>query len=533
MNQSQNTTSFALLFTVAFSIILSSGCKLGNLPKMPEMPFLKKDSFKLSRSKDESVAPPSRTFDPKPSHFATLDNEGDRSTGQMASNDAQPIRKPYDVASNESPASATPNDSFGFPKNSKSLAGNNDFKMPDANQFRQAMNNTTERAQEFVDSTQQSTSDALNSARDFVASRSGDFGSNDGAFRPKSSQGNSAGSGFRAQSSQDFLNESAAIARNVTQNQTPNNEPKWKSDFSLPQQASSQASAGNRTTGNDFRSSVQNSTNNLKNDLAKFNQNAMNRANEGFRATQQAAQNVIQKTQDSFDDAGQRVADASGQLEQSWQNTVDQANKATQSIRNANPLSQNTPRLQPSIQGDFRPAQNSASAPNSSSPSRTINSPSQQFANQGIQPAKPPQRSIEVTPEVEFARQPSANQGNSQFASTHSNAFQPNAQMNQNRVPASNSSIESKPEFISNPTLGNTQQANSPYPSTNYNSYINAGRAQVSQVTPIAEPNRSAPRNQPAAKNGVSPRTASLPSELLRGNSDYAPGSIKQLSPIK
>ena len=513
MTISQNTTSFALLFAVTLSILSSTGCKMGAFPKMPEMPFLKKDSFKLSRSNNDTVAPPSRTFDPKPSHFATLDSGDDRSSGQMASNDARPIRKPYDVDAGEQ---ASANDSFGFPNNSKSLTGNNEFKMPAADQLRQAMDNTTEKAQGFAASTQQAASETFKNAQDFVANKSNDFA-------PRSSVGNGS---FAPKQNQDFLNESAAIARNVTQNQSGNNQPKWKDDFSLPQQTAPKSnSMANRLGGSDFKASVQKATDDVRKSVTDFNQNALNRVNDGFRATQQAAGDVVQKTQDSINGAGQQFAAAKGQFEQSWQNTVEQARMGANAIRNANTLTQNTPNLQPSIPGDFRPANTQVQ------PIVSPNNNLQQQANQNVKPALPVQRSIEVTPEVEYARTPA---GNPQFASTQGNAFQtsPSQQI------GTPSSVAQQPAgsnrgFVANPTLVNDRQTNSPYPSTNFNSYVNAGREQVSQVTPIAEPNSPANRNPAASGISSGPRTANLPSELLRGNSNYAPGSVKQLTPLK
>lgn len=509
MNKSQNTISCALLIAMAMSLSVSTGCKMGalpklpvSLPKMPDMAMWKKDSFRLSRSKSDSVAPPSRTFDPKPSHFAALDAEKNSASNQMAANASRPIRKPYDVE-DDAPAG---NESFGFPKNSDSLMGNNnsDFSMPDANEFRQAMNSTRERVEDFSAATQQAASQTIDRSKEFVANTrnnssggGGNFSGGGGDFVPKNNN-------------QDFLNQSAQVARDVTQRQS--SPSGWQSNQFVGQNNSAKNAAGlaNQMAQN-FNASAQNAMNNARQGMAELGEQAIDRTNQGFQAAQQAASNFGNNARNAIDATNQNLANAAGQFERSWQNSVDQAKQAANSIRNSNGLQGSGTRTNPlNVQNDFQPGGAQLQ-------------PAQGMANNNqLQPANQSQRSIEVTPQVEFGNQSRSANVNGQFASTNGGAFQ---------APSANTGpAQSNGGQAFTPNAQQPQQSNggSRYPSTDYNPYIYGDNEKVSQVTPIAEPGRqNSAAGQPAA------HSASLPSELLRGNSNYAPGSIKQLSPIK
>lgn len=508
MNNSQNTISFALMVAIAISLSVSTGCKLGalpklpavSLPKLPDMAKWKKDNFRLSRSKSDSVAPPSRTFDPKPSHFAAMDSERSSASNQMASNGSRPIREPYDVGE-ETP---TTNDSFGFPKDSNALMGNGNFSEPAANDFRQAMNDTREKANDFAASTQQAASQTIDRTKDFVANAQNNFSAGGGDFNP------SGGDFAPRNNNQQFLNQSAEVARNVTQNQPAQNQSRWQNNDFNPSNGNVQnpVSIANQMAG-DFKASTQKAVDNVKQGVADFGQKAVDKANDGFQAAQQSASNFANNARDSIDSTNQKIGNVAGQFERSWQDSVDQAKQAANSIRNSNAFSGAGSQTPSNMQGGIQGGQSQMQ-------------PDQSIANNDrqLQPVRQNQRAIEVTPEVEYGNQQQPANPNGQYASTGGNgAFQTPANNLNQRQPANSGQA-----FTPNPQQSNSSNAGSRYPSTDYNPYIYGDNEKVSQVTPINEPATSAP---PQA------RTSSLPSELLRGNSNYAPGSVKQLSPIK
>jgi hypothetical protein len=526
MPKSQNTITFSLLFILTLSAVLSTGCKMGNFPKLPDTVW-KKDNFKLSRSSKETIAPPSSTFDPKPSHFATMDDGRNDAMDMMASDQTQrPIRKPYDVDD-----TATGNSSnFGFPENAKSLMGNQNsdtakdsqFSIPEASEFRQAMNNTAENTNEFAARTQQAASESFNSAKQFVANSA----KSSGDFAAKSND-------FIANRGNDVLDKSAEFARNL---ETPKTgDPKWKMDFDLPktEKATPEIAAkpeplANRLIGNDFQASVKKATEDAKKSMTDFNQKAFNQAGQGFRAAQNSTTNFAKQSVSQTND---QLTQAAGQFEKSWQNSAEQAKQTTEAIRNSTPVANSfQPSTSASNTGTFQPRQTQ---------------PVQPVAT--TQPQAQPRinRAIEVQPQVEFDRpkelvQPASNTttgANSQFASTQSPAFQAQPKPS---APARSTSNNFQPM---------TTQSDSGYPSTNYATYENRGPDRISRVTPITqpktlqtapaqiEPTNSTPmlraRTKPASTSQPAPRTASLPSALLNGNSSYAPGSVKQLSTFK
>ena len=146
-------------------------------------------------------------------------------------------------------ASDDSGNNFGFPKNADSLFGNkdqkaNEFSVPEANEFRQAMNRTTEKASDFVNRSQESASQAFSDAKDFVANSAksaGDFAA--------------GGGDFVAKRSREFLDQSAAMARNATSQNS--SEPSWKSDFDIPEpEMKKTAPLANQLIGRDFQASV-------------------------------------------------------------------------------------------------------------------------------------------------------------------------------------------------------------------------------------------------------------------------------------
>lgn len=474
---------------------------MAKFPKMPDLGIWKKDGLRLSRSGKDSIAPPSRTFDPEPSHFATQDagrilpgDDRDSTMGQMASRDARPIREPYKI---DSDSSASSDNSFGFPSNSKSLTGNNkQINMPDANDFRQAMNRASETTQDAISNARQSLGQSVQGAKDFAAGRlktANDFVAGGGSFV--------------ARTSENAIAKTKELAQNTLgQGAT---QPKWKTDFELPKPEMKQpGGSSNQMANNDFQSSFNRGVSQAKNSVSDFNQKAMGQAANQF------AQNASQSI-------NQSLTKAAGQFERSWDDSVQQAKqtadalKSAQAFRNTRPVNS-----QSEFQGDFQPSNQQPT-----SPANSLAQGSSDFRTNSQGTTNPASRSVEVTPEVAYGNPKPRGTGSQPFASTGAGSFQPSA-TNSGNATGQGTPVSTTPSM---------QALSSPYPSTNYSAYSNQGPDRISKVTPIDQPTQPVLRaeTRPDTSSQAAARTAGLPAELMRGNSNYAPGSVKPLSPIR
>lgn len=481
MNKSQNTISLRLIIAMLLVSVLTTGCQIAKLPKMPDMAIWKKDVFRLSKkSKSDNVAPPSRHFDPEPSHLAVADSSGSgmRQPSTMSSQTnqpgSQPIREPYkvdDVAQKPSRSSG-----FGFPENSKSLTGNSsgsEFSLPDAQDFRSAMNGATQRANEMGAQATQAASNAFSGANDFVANqnkRAGDFAAKTA----------SVAQGFDSRGANNSFQPSGSGSKSPAS--------QWKQDFQLP-----------------------------KPELQDPRPNQFAGSGSGTRNSTPSSNSSFQPS----NNLNQSMANSSNQFEKSWDDSVKQAQQATRAIRENNPF-----------------PGTASSTPNNSAPKNEFSNPNRfdspaanQFAGQHST-AQPANSGFSSNPNT-FG----GNQGNSnsQFASTGAASYSEGRSFTQNPL-HSQGSFEGY-EQASNSTTSPNGSVGQPasYPATNFAPYSNTGRESVSQVTPINDPiqaraNALAKQNK---SNLPAARTAGIPTELLQGNGSYAPGSVRSLSPIR
>ena len=292
-----------LIFAVAASAFCISGCSVGKL--------WKKDNIRLSGNHQEGVAPPSRSFNPAPSQFAQTGSATKQDVGELEMA-KKPMRKPYGSGSGTKPSNKVAASGFGFPEGSDSMFGNEnkkEFSVPDAQDFRQAMqnaakntnqiaNNTTQQATRSAENAFQSTRDLsadtfkkalnpINQVADSAATSGGtlannaqksvnDFiGGGDFGAKPSTTPNNS---GQAIEITGSVASASPATTTAPTAPAAPASPPSggWNNDFAM---TTSAQRVENPFVGRDFNASVKHADEQAQESFKQFNQKAMERLN--------------------------------------------------------------------------------------------------------------------------------------------------------------------------------------------------------------------------------------------------------------
>ena len=545
-----------LIFAVASTSFC--GCNVGKFPT--SLSPWKKDNIRLSGNHQEGVAPPSRSFDPAPSQFAqagSASKPGSSTKQNVSASEVanKPIRQPYGSGSGTKESGTKPAEQvasgFGFPAGSDSVFGNNDkqdFSVPNAQDFRQAMKNATQNAAQsttqFANNAAGSAENAFQSTRDISAET---FNK---ALNPINQVADSARSGAQSLSNKtqqaviDFTGGGDFAAKPSTTPNTPEKAlevqgeiattasapaPKtagaWNNDFAMT--ASSQR-VKNQFVGTDFNASVEQANKEAQQSMKQFNQQAMDRFNaikseNGFLATTAA-------------DFKSGARTASNQLQPPTAPAPTVASAPANQF-NRGIADTRAPSFQPNPQPPTTQPTQSAPATNqfaatganqfqvpstqTQAPQTTPLAPRNEFAQTNRnsfaaqpRPTTPKRHVLPTTTPDELARKAQ------QLRERIEGATEPARQTADNTIQATNDVVGNAEPNV---PVGYTQGGR--YPTTNYGAY--SGRERVSQVTPI-EPVIPIP-NQPIlrAQSGTT-----LPTGIQNSNGSYAPGSVKSISPL-
>ena len=541
-----------LIFAVASTAFC--GCNVGKFPT--SLSPWKKDNIRLSSNHQEGVVPPSRSFDPAPSQFAQSGSatkpgsstKQDVSESEVAN---KPMRQPYGSGSGTKDSGTKPADQvasgFGFPTGSDSMFGNKDkqdFSVPDAQDFRQAMKNATQNA---VQNTTQLANNATRSAENaFQSTRDISAETFNKALNPINQVADSAksnaqsltnkaqqavndftgGGDFAAKPSATFGNpeNSLEVAGQVV-SATPATQSSngWNDDFTM---SPSSQRVKNQFVGTDFNASVEQANKEAQQSMRQFNQQAMDRFNaikseNGFLATKAA----------DFK-AGASAAP----------NQFQPPTAPAPAVASA-PANQFNTGIADTRAPGFQPNPQPAATPSAPATNQFAATGANQFQVPSTQTQAPP---TPPTPRNEFAQtnrngfavQPTQPQPTAPkrhvLPTTTTDELARKAQQLRERVEGSteraqqtiNNTIQATNDVVGNAQpnvpVGYTQGGR--YPTTNYGAY--SGRERLAQVTPIEPvipiPNQPTLRAQPGS---------TLPGSQ-NSNGSYAPGSIKSISPL-
>lgn len=530
-----------LIFAVVSTAFCVSGCSVGK--------FWKKDNdMRLSANHQDSVAPPSRSFDPAPTQFAQAGSASKQNAGGSETAN-KPTRQPYGSGSSTKPNKQVAANGFGFPSGSDSMLGNNDkkdFSVPDAQDFRRAMQNATQNTTQLANNT---TKDATRSAENaFQSTRDLSADTFKRALNPINQVADSAspsGQSLANKAQQttidfvgggDFGTKAATTSNNTGQGfevaaqsapaapAAPASTPSgsWNNDFAMT--VSSQR-VKNQFVGSDFDASVKQATEQAQQSMKQHNQKQLDRFNtikseNEYLATQSPTfQTTPETAPNQFQAPNPALASAS----------PSQQFKAGLNVTRA-------PNFQPTTQPPFSPATQPAPSTN-----QFASTPKAQFQAAPTTPAPPAPRNdfAQTTNNNDYDSQltiprrhvlPSATPDElarkaRQLRERLEGGLEPARQTVNNAIQATNDVIGTVERNI---PVGYTQ-GDGPYPTTNFASY--AGRERVAQVTPI-EP-ATAGQSQSTQPVLRAQSGSSLPRGILNGNGSYAPGSVKSFSPIQ
>ena len=550
-----------LIFAVASTAFC--GCNVGKFPT--SLSPWKKDNIRLSGNHQEGVAPPSRSFDPAPSQFAqagSATKPGSSTKQNVGESEVanKPIRQPYGSGSATKEPSTKPAEQvasgFGFPAGSDSMFGNKDkqdFSVPNAQDFRQAMKNATQNA---AQSTTQFANNATRSAENaFQSTRNISAETFNKALSPINQVTDSAKSGARSLSNKtqqaviDFTGGGDFAAKPSTTFNNPEKglevagqfvpaEPAvpatpntgsggWNNDFAM---TPSSQRVKNQFVDSGFNASVEQANREAQQSLKQFNQQAAGRFNaikseNGFLATKAAEFKTDASTASKqFQPPAAPAPTVASAPANQFNNRI--ADTRVPSFQpNPQPPTTQPTQPAPATNQFVATGANQFQVPSTQTQAPpTPPAPRNQFAQTNRngftaqptqpQPTTPKRHILPTTTPTELARKAQ------QMRERIEGATEPASQTADNTIQATNDVVGNAEPNV---PVGYTQGGR--YPTTNYGAY--SGRERVSQVTPIEPvipiPNQPILRAQPGS---------TLPTGIQNSGGSYAPGSVKSFSPI-